>query len=148
MTRSLLAGARPGARHDLYLRRSRRALLAGATDRGLSDSTIAYAYDRFGRVVRDGELTYTLDANSNRTTIGYPGGVTARYGHGDSDTFWGLSVDDRGRALRSIWYSDVYGGGRSPFAKASTGDAPCEKPRVVAQGRPVRCENDRPGGGG
>jgi RHS repeat-associated protein len=41
--------------------------------------TIAYAYDRFGRLTQDGALTYTYDGNDNRTSIGYPGGATATY---------------------------------------------------------------------
>ncbi|MEM7356355.1 MAG: hypothetical protein AAF657_36400, partial [Acidobacteriota bacterium] len=39
--------------------------------------SVDYCYDRFGRVTRDGELTYGHDANGNRETIGYPGGVIA-----------------------------------------------------------------------
>lgn len=63
----------------------------------------------------------------------------------DSDIFFGLSVDDRGRAVRTIWYSDVYGGGRSPLlSRASTRDTVCENPRVVLEGPPVQCEGDRP----
>ena len=40
-------------------------------------STIPYQYDRFGRLLQDGELSYTFDANGNPATILYPGGVTA-----------------------------------------------------------------------
>ncbi len=47
--------------------------------------TIAYQYDRFGRILQDGELVYRWDANSNRTEIGYPGGVVARYAHDFAD---------------------------------------------------------------
>jgi YD repeat-containing protein len=42
-------------------------------------TTVAYAYDRFGRVIQDGDLTYGYDRNGNRTSIGYPGGVAAGY---------------------------------------------------------------------
>lgn len=55
-------------------------------------STVAYRYDRFGRVVQDGELAYGYDANSNRTVIGYPGSVTARYGHDFADREASLEI--------------------------------------------------------
>lgn len=42
-------------------------------------STVAHAYDRFGRVTQDGALTYGYDKNGNRDSIGYPGGVEAVY---------------------------------------------------------------------
>lgn len=41
--------------------------------------TIVYEYDRFGRMTRDGALTYGYDSNGNKTTIGYPSNVTATY---------------------------------------------------------------------
>ncbi len=43
--------------------------------------SVDYGYDRFGRMLQDGDLSYGYDKNSNRTTIGYPGGVstTATY---------------------------------------------------------------------
>ena len=39
--------------------------------------TIAYTYDRFGRVLQDGSLIYGYDKNGNRSTITYPGGGDA-----------------------------------------------------------------------
>ena len=50
--------------------------LTGITRHG---QTVAYAYDRFGRTIQDGALTYGFDKNGNRTTIGYPVGVSAAY---------------------------------------------------------------------
>ena len=50
--------------------------LVGITRNG---STVAYAYDRFGRLTQDGDLTYGYDRNGNRTGVGYPGGVAASY---------------------------------------------------------------------
>ena len=40
-------------------------------------SIIDYRYDRFGRLIQDGELAYAYDANGNPTSLVYPGGVTA-----------------------------------------------------------------------
>jgi RHS repeat-associated protein len=56
-------------------------------------ATVAYAYDRFGRVLQDGELTYAFDANGNRTAIGYPGGVVARYAHDFADREASLEIE-------------------------------------------------------
>jgi YD repeat-containing protein len=38
--------------------------------------TIAYTYDRFGRMLQDGTLTYGYDKNGRRTSIAYPNGVS------------------------------------------------------------------------
>ena len=48
--------------------------LTGITRNG---QTIAYTYDRFGRVLQDGALTYEVDRNGNRTRTTYPGAVTS-----------------------------------------------------------------------
>ncbi len=40
---------------------------------------VDYAYDRFGRMLQDGSLTYAYEKNGNRTTIGYPGSVSVSY---------------------------------------------------------------------
>lgn len=40
---------------------------------------VSYAYDRFGRMLEDGALTYEYDANGYRTKVTYPGGVSATY---------------------------------------------------------------------
>ena len=40
-------------------------------------STIDYRYDRFGRVLQDGELLYGYDENGNPASLVYPGGVEA-----------------------------------------------------------------------
>ncbi|HSL81643.1 MAG TPA: RHS repeat-associated core domain-containing protein, partial [Thermoanaerobaculia bacterium] len=55
-------------------------------------------HDRFGRTTRDGELTYSWDANGNRTGIGYPGGVVATYTHDFADREVTLSVTTPGGA--------------------------------------------------
>jgi len=60
-------------------------------------ATIAYAYDRFGRTVQDGLLTYTFDANGNRTGIVYPDGVMATYTHDFADREASLTVQRPGQ---------------------------------------------------
>ncbi len=50
--------------------------LTGITRNG---QAITYTYDRFGRVIQDGTLSYQYDKNGNRTQIIYPGGVAAIY---------------------------------------------------------------------
>jgi len=56
--------------------------------------TITYTYDRFGRILQDGALTYGYDKNSNRTTVVYPGGVSAAYTHDFADREATLSFDN------------------------------------------------------
>ena len=69
---------------------SRGRLTRIARDGGQVD----YAYDRFGRLLQDGALTYEVDANGNRTRIGYPGGVAALYTHDFADREATLALDD------------------------------------------------------
>ena len=80
------APASCGAQEDFPIGR-----LASITRDG---ETIEYCYDRYGRVTRDGDLTYGYDENGNRTTIGYPGGVTASYAYDRADRPLSLTVDD------------------------------------------------------
>jgi RHS repeat-associated protein len=56
--------------------------------------TVAYTYDRFGRTLQDGELSYTWDPNGNRQTVTYPGGVTASYTFDFADRPATLSMRD------------------------------------------------------
>jgi hypothetical protein len=64
--------------------------LASITRDGAS---LDYCYDRFGRTTRDGELTYSHDANGNIATMAYPGGVVATYDYDlVADRPVGLSV--------------------------------------------------------
>lgn len=53
---------------------------------------VDYEYDVFGRVTRDGSLTYGYDANGNRLTAGYPGGATATYGFDFADRHQTLEI--------------------------------------------------------
>ncbi len=63
--------------------------LASITRNG---ETLDFCYDHFGRMVKDGELGYTWDANGNRTGIAYPSGVSAAYGFDFADRETSLSV--------------------------------------------------------
>ena len=63
--------------------------LSGITRHG---ETLAYGYDRFGRLLQDGALTYTWDKNGNRATITYPETITATYDHDFADRETTLSV--------------------------------------------------------
>jgi RHS repeat-associated protein len=76
-----------------------------------SGSEVAYAYDRFGRVTRDGELTYQYDQNGNRAEIGYPGGVIARLTHDFADRDASLEVQVGSAAPQAI----VSGASYKPF---------------------------------
>ncbi len=58
---------------------------------------VDYAYDRFGRVLQDGDLTYVYDKNGNRTFIGYPGNVSAIYTHDAADRQATLTVQQSGQ---------------------------------------------------
>ncbi|HKI05360.1 MAG TPA: RHS repeat-associated core domain-containing protein [Thermoanaerobaculia bacterium] len=40
-------------------------------------AAVDYRYDRFGRLLQDGDLTYGYDANGNPSSLVYPGGVEA-----------------------------------------------------------------------
>jgi RHS repeat-associated protein len=53
---------------------------------------VEYCYDDFGRPTRDGDLAFSYDANNNRTSIVYPGGVTATYELDFADRETSLSV--------------------------------------------------------
>ena len=50
------------------------------------------------RPTRDGELTYSYDANRNRTSIGYPGGVSTSYSFDFADRPESLMVTRAGEA--------------------------------------------------
>jgi RHS repeat-associated protein len=52
---------------------------------GQGGTSVGYAYDRFGRTMQDGQLSYQYDANGNRLQITYPGGVTAAYTYDFAD---------------------------------------------------------------
>ncbi len=64
--------------------------LTGITRHG---ATVAYEYDAFGRMTRDGDLLIGYDDNGNRDQITYPGGVTATYTFDYADREESLEVD-------------------------------------------------------
>ncbi|MEO1083319.1 MAG: RHS repeat-associated core domain-containing protein, partial [Acidobacteriota bacterium] len=68
---------------------------------------IAYNYDRFGRTTQDGDLSYTYDLNSNRSTISYAGGGMSTYTFDYADREATLSYD-AGAGAQSIVTSASY----------------------------------------
>jgi len=53
-------------------------------------------------MTRDGDLTYAYDANGNRTSIGYPGSVSATYGYDFADRQETLDVQVGADPAQSI----------------------------------------------
>lgn len=64
--------------------------------------TVAYRYDRFGRILQDGALTYAYDANGNRREIGYPGGLTATYGFDFADREERVVLNEPGQGPKTL----------------------------------------------
>ncbi|MCP4606049.1 MAG: RHS repeat-associated core domain-containing protein [Proteobacteria bacterium] len=78
--------------------------------------SVDYRYDRFGRMTQDGALTYGYDKNSNRTTIGYPGGVTATYTYDYADRQATLTFQDGEQPPQALVTSASY----KPFGPLRT----------------------------
>ena len=53
-------------------------------------------YDRFGRVLQDGDLVYAYDKNGNRTAVVYPGSVSAIYTYDEVDRQSTLTIQRPG----------------------------------------------------
>lgn len=70
--------------------------------------TIAYAYDRFGRMLQDGGLAYTWDKNGNRQSVAYPGNVTASYTFDFADRQATLSMQDGASPAQPLVSSTSY----------------------------------------
>jgi RHS repeat-associated protein len=79
-------------------------------------SAIPYQYDRFGRLLQDGELSYTFDANGNPATILYPGGVTAVLTYDFADRPATLLARRAGKPDQSL----VSSAGYLPFGPLNT----------------------------
>jgi YD repeat-containing protein len=77
-----------------------------------SGQTIAYGYDRFGRLLQDGALGYGYDANGNRTRMTYPNDVTAVYTHDFADRESTLTYEQGGAPQLPALVS---GAGYEPF---------------------------------
>ena len=56
--------------------------------------SLDFTYDRFGRLLQDGELSYGYDKNGNRRTVVYPGSHTATWGYDFADRQTSLAVAD------------------------------------------------------
>ena len=56
--------------------------------------TVSYAYDRFGRTVQDGDLTYAWDGNGNRTGVGYPNGIKGTWAFDFADREVSVTMQD------------------------------------------------------
>jgi RHS repeat-associated protein len=97
--------------------------------------TLAYGYDRFGRVTQDGELTYGYDANGNRTSVGYPGGVAATYGFDFADREASLTVDDGGGPQAVVTSASYLPGG--PLTALALGNGVAESRLFDARYLPV-----------
>ncbi|MCP4902867.1 MAG: hypothetical protein GY906_38385, partial [bacterium] len=69
---------------------------------------VDYAYDRFGRALQDGDLTYAYDDNGNRVEIGYPGDVRALYTYDFADRQATLDVEQPGEPLQAIVTASSY----------------------------------------
>ncbi|MFL6260854.1 MAG: RHS repeat domain-containing protein [Thermoanaerobaculia bacterium] len=70
--------------------------------------TVAYTYDRFGRMLQDGALVYGWDANSNRQAVTYPGNVKALYTFDFADRQASLSLQDGAAPSQSLIGSVSY----------------------------------------
>ncbi|MGD2115203.1 MAG: RHS repeat-associated core domain-containing protein, partial [Acidobacteriota bacterium] len=81
---------------------------------------VDFCHDRFGRLTRDGELTYQYDDNGNPTAIGYPGGVSASFGHDFADRPVSLSVTSPGGTEPVVSAAGYLPGG--PLASLALGN--------------------------
>jgi RHS repeat-associated protein len=70
--------------------------------------TIAYDYDRFGRMLQDGTLFYQYDKNGNRTQTTYPSGLAATTTYDFADRPLTLTAVGAGLASTSIVTTAAY----------------------------------------
>jgi RHS repeat-associated protein len=71
-------------------------------------TSVDYEYDVFGRVTRDGDLTYQYDENGNQVEIGHPGDMSAVYSYDYADRQATLDVQVGVDPPRSIVSSSGY----------------------------------------
>lgn len=104
-----------------------------------TDSTIAYAYDRFGRVTADGTLQYAYDKNGNRTRVTYLSGVVATYTYDLADRDATLSIQVGGGAPQPIVASAGYRA-FGPLATLTLGNGLVEQRNFTPSVFPSRVE--------
>jgi RHS repeat-associated protein len=81
-----------------------------------SGQSLAYGYDRFGRLLQDGIVGYGYDRNGSRTTLTYPGGVVATTSYDFADRPSALSVRDGANPSQTLVTAAAY----KPFGPLSS----------------------------
>lgn len=84
-------------------------------------ATVAYAYDRFGRLLQDGALTSSYDANGNPLTLAYPNGVTATYTYDFADRQSTLTMRDGANPVQTLVSASSYKA-QGPLASLTLGN--------------------------
>ncbi len=87
--------------------------------------TVSYAYDRFGRVLQDGALSFGYDRNGNRQSILYPGSVTAAYAYDFADRQATVSLQNGSGPVQTIVSASSYKAG-GPLASLALGNGLAE----------------------
>ncbi|MFL6232995.1 MAG: RHS repeat-associated core domain-containing protein [Thermoanaerobaculia bacterium] len=88
-------------------------------DRG--DTSVSYAYDRFGRTTQDGALAYFYDKNGNLLTLGYPNGMTATYTYDFADRQSTLQMQDGTNPAQTLVSASSYKP-QGPLASVTLGN--------------------------
>lgn len=63
---------------------------------------LSFAHDGFGQRTRDGELVLGYDANGNRASVTYPGGLVATYDFDFADREASLAIQESGGSAQTI----------------------------------------------
>ncbi len=71
-------------------------------------SVVNYAYDRFGRTIGDGAMSYQVDANGNRQTVIYPNGVQVQQTFDFADRPLGATLVDGASPPQALASSATY----------------------------------------
>ncbi len=72
------------------------------------EAIVTYAYDRFGRMIGDGEMNYQYDANGNRQTLTYPNGVQAQQSFDFADRPLGAMLVDGANSPQMLASDAIY----------------------------------------
>ncbi len=70
--------------------------------------SVAYGYDRFGRLIRDGDLGFAYDRNDNRVEIGYPSGIRALYTYDFANRHETLTVQNGAQPPQAVVTGSSY----------------------------------------